>query len=185
RPCWDHKSPVPFFSFKLSTCNLALRPPRLIAPFSHPEYPLPSCGGLGCESVRQGSGSSLELSSQLFFVLRRKRSNGIKNSFPKCAGAALVHSAEAAPWPSPVCRTSPTSSTWPPSTAASGRPPISGTLGIRFSTTSPPAPSARLPLLLPIRTLFTLAVAKDYSARISQPEMASTNPLTPENPGHI
>ncbi len=135
--------------------------------------------------MRQGSGSSLELSSQLFFVLRRKRSNGIKNSFPKCAGAALVHSAVAAPWPSPACRTSPTSSTWPPSTAASGRPPISETLGIRFSTTSPPAPSAPLPLLLPIRTLFTPAAAKDCSARILRPAMASTNPPTPENPGRI
>src|SRR5216684_2583891 len=77
------------------------RTPR-IAPFPQPEYPLFSHGGLGCASVRQGSGSSLDSSSQLFFVLlfglRRTRSSSIKSSIPKCAGAASARSAEAGPW---------------------------------------------------------------------------------------
>src|SRR5712692_8610831 len=73
------------FNSKLSTFNPPLRLP-LIAPFPQPEYPLPSRGGLGCASVRQGNGSSLELSSQQLFALRRAPSSSIKNSIPKCAG---------------------------------------------------------------------------------------------------
>jgi len=76
-------------------------------------------------------------------------------------------------------------STWLPLTAASGRPPISEIPGIRYSTTSPAARSAHWPLPLPIRTSFTLAAAKDCSARILRPATASTNPPTRENPGHI
>src|SRR2546427_5280663 len=179
------------FNFKLSTFNLLPTPSSRIAPFPQPEYPLFSRGGLGCESVRQGSGSALEASSQLFFGLlyvfhfvpRRTRSSSIRNFIPKCAGAASDRSAEAALWPSPACLTSPTFSTWPPSTAASGRPPISATPGIQSLTTSPAVPSARWPLLLPTRTLFMLAAAKDCSAPISRPAMVFTNPPTPENPG--
>ncbi len=133
----------------------------------------------------QGSGSSLESSSQLFFALRRTRSSSTKNFIPKCVGVASVRSAAAAPLLFPEYRTSPTFFTWPLSTAASGRPPISGTPGIRYSTISPLAPSARWPLLLPIRTSFTPAVAKACSARISRRAMAFTNPPTPENPGRI
>src|SRR4029077_5208134 len=104
-------------------CAASCQPPR-IAPFQQPEYPLFSRGGLGCESVRQGSGSALELFSQLFFALffvflfprRRTRSSGIKSSFPKGAGAASGRSAEAAPLPFPACRTSRTFSTWRRST---------------------------------------------------------------------
>src|SRR5882762_3183152 len=135
--------PLPLPQFPFSDFHF---PFHRIAPFPRPEYPLSSRGGLGCASVWQGSGSSLESSSQLFVALRRTRSSSTKNSIPKCAGAASARSAAAAPWPFPESRTSPTFSTWPPSTAASGRPPISGTPGIRSSTISPPAPSARSPL---------------------------------------
>src|SRR2546427_3272020 len=179
------------FNFKLSTFNLLPTPSSRIAPFPQPEYPLFSRGGLGCISVRQGSGSLLESSARLCFVLlfvflfllRRTRSSSTRSSIPRCAGVVSARSAEAALWPSPACRTSPTFSTWPPSTAASGRPPILATLGIQSLTTSPTALSARWPLLLPTRTSFMLAVAKDCSARISRPAMASTNPPTQENPG--
>src|SRR5713226_1640025 len=57
------------------------RVPTRIAPFPQPEYPLFAHGGLGCASVRQGSGSSLDSSSQQFFALlfglRRTRSSSI------------------------------------------------------------------------------------------------------------
>src|SRR6266849_10649876 len=96
--------------------ELGGRSPR-IAPFPQPEYPLSSRGGLGCESVRQGSGSSLVSLSQLFFVLLfvlgRTRSSSTRNFIPKCAGAASARSAVAAPWLSPACHTSRTFSTWP------------------------------------------------------------------------
>src|SRR5438128_1738010 len=59
-----------------------------IAPFAEPEYPLFSHGGLGCESVWQGSGSALESSRQQFSVVRsmllyvalRTRSNSTRRS---------------------------------------------------------------------------------------------------------
>src|ERR1700674_4966425 len=90
----DHGTLVeqPFLAVRFRTSRIATSP--------QPEYPLPSRGGLGCAWVWQGSASSLESSSHLFFVLlfvlRRTHSSGIKNSIPKCAGAASVRSAEAA-----------------------------------------------------------------------------------------
>src|SRR6266404_529025 len=130
--------PPPLPQFPFSDFHF---PFHRIAPFPRPEYPLSSRGGLGCASVRQGSGSSLESSSQQFLVLRRTRSSSTKNFIPKCAGAASARSAAVAPLPFPGSHTSPTFSTWPPSTAASGRRPISETPGIRYSTTSLPVPS--------------------------------------------
>src|SRR5204862_2276879 len=81
---------------------------------------------LGCESVRQGSGSTLESSAQVFFallfvfhfLLRRTRSNSTtksansltRNFIPKFAGAASGRSAEAALWRFLACRTNPISS---------------------------------------------------------------------------
>jgi len=105
--------------------------------------------------------------------------------FSECAGAASARSAEAVPWPFPACRISRTFSTWLRSTAASGKPPISVTPGIRFSTTSLAAPSARWPLPLPIRTSSMSAAAKVYNAPISRPATAFTNPPTRGKPGHI
>jgi hypothetical protein len=56
------------FNFQPSTFNFLRHPPR-IAPMAQPEYPLPSHGGLGCESAWQGSGFALEAWSPLFFLL--------------------------------------------------------------------------------------------------------------------
>jgi len=75
----------------------------------------------------------------------------------------------AAPWPSPECRISRMFSTWLPSTAGVWKTTDFETPGIRFSTTSLPAPSAHSPLPRPIRTSFTLAAVKDCSARILRP----------------
>src|SRR5438552_7747297 len=130
--------------------TMSLSPPSLlpcVAPIRRAEYPLFSHGGLGCESVRQGSGSAGESSAQVFFVpfcfflflLRRIRRNStrklasdlIRSSTPKCAGAVSGRSAEAARWPFLACRIRPllgqdkqASSTWRLSVAASGRPRI-------------------------------------------------------------
>src|SRR5260370_10538796 len=49
--------------------GMRLRVATRIAPFPQPEYPLPSYGGLGCESVRQGSGSALESLAHTFLAL--------------------------------------------------------------------------------------------------------------------
>src|SRR5436853_5997348 len=96
--------------------TMSLSPPSLlpcIAPIRRAEYPLFSHGGLGCESVRQGSGSAGESLAQHFFVFpfvlhlvlqrtrssstRRSARNLIRNCIPKCAGAASGRSSEAAP----------------------------------------------------------------------------------------
>src|SRR5260370_22769101 len=59
--------------------GMRLRVATRIAPIPQPEYPLSFRGVLGCESVRQGSGSALESLAQqflallyvIYFVLRR------------------------------------------------------------------------------------------------------------------
>src|SRR6266704_5630516 len=76
------------FYFQFSTFHFPTRPLSRIAPIRRPEYPLPSYGGLGCESVRQGSGSALESLAQQFFALffvfhfalRRTRSSSTRRS---------------------------------------------------------------------------------------------------------
>src|SRR6266436_1962815 len=174
------------FLLALSLSKGAVRLTR-IAPFPQARYPLPFRGGAGCLAecrvIQQGSGSSLESSPRLFFALRQTRSSSIKNSSPKCAGAASAPSAVAAPSPSPASRTSPTCSTRPPSTAASGKPRTSATPGIPSSTNSPPAPSALSLSRPPTRISFTSAAAKDCSARTSPPATEFINPPTPVKPG--
>src|SRR5260370_11778254 len=73
---------LPAFNFKLSTFNFLFRQPPRIAPSPQPEYPLPSHGGLGCPSVRQGRGSSPQSSSQLFFPPRSTPPTSPPTLFP-------------------------------------------------------------------------------------------------------
>src|SRR5260370_15514408 len=51
-----------------------------IAPLPQPEYPLFSHGGLGCESVWQGSGSSSDLSLRQYFPVGSPGSNSTRRS---------------------------------------------------------------------------------------------------------
>src|SRR5260370_17375308 len=94
---------LPAFNFKLSTFNFLFRQPPRIAPSPQPEYSLPSPGGLGCESVRQARGSSLESSLQQFSALRPPRTSSIKNSIPKCPVPASCRPPPPPPFPPHPC----------------------------------------------------------------------------------
>src|SRR5260370_16601528 len=59
-----------------------------IAPLPQPEYPLFSHGGLGCESVWQGSGSSSDSSLRHHFPLRPPPTHSTKSS----ASNTTIHS---------------------------------------------------------------------------------------------
>src|SRR5260370_1758423 len=68
--------------------GMRLRVATRIAPIRRPEYPLFSRGGLGCEWVRQGSGSPLQSLAQQFlallfvlhFAVRGKRSSSTRKA---------------------------------------------------------------------------------------------------------
>src|SRR5271165_3320909 len=113
----------------------------------------------------------------------RQLRNSIPLSTPTSAGAASAPSAADAPWPSQVSIASPASSTWPRSTAASGRPTTSATPGTPSLTSNPPAPSAPSPSPPAIPTSFTSAAAKACNAPILLSATACTNLLTPAKPG--
>ena len=139
--------------------------PAILAPFWRPDVGCASCRAVGAGDVLCAGPCSRP----------RKSRRSTQPSSLSSGGAPSARTGRAARWRPRGIRAGRSPSTWPRSTAASGRRPTRAARGTRSSTTSRPVRSASSRSRHPIPTSSTSAAAKACIVRISRPATASTS----------